>query len=98
MREFVLMAHYEVKDGSPEVLIDAGLLESATVLRDEEGCRAFEILASTDNDKKGLFYEVYVDEASFEAHKQTVHFSAFFDAIKELTVEWTVSRYWRLSR
>ncbi len=97
MREFVLIAEYEVKDGSPDVLLDAGLRESQAALRDEGGCRAFAILASNDGDNKGLFYEVYDDEAAFEKHRKTPHFSAFFSAIEGLTVEWTVSCYWRLS-
>ncbi|HEY5701300.1 MAG TPA: antibiotic biosynthesis monooxygenase family protein [Gammaproteobacteria bacterium] len=96
-REFVLIAHYEVKEGSPRVLLDAGLRESAAALETEEGCRVFEILASSDGDNKGLFYEVYDDEAAFEEHKKTPHYKEFFTAIENLTVEWTVFRYWRLS-
>lgn len=97
-REFVLIAQFEVKEGSPSVLLDAGVLESEAALRDEKGCRTFEILTSSENDSKGLFYEVYDDEAAFEQHKLTPHFAKFFSAIEELAVEWTVSRYWRLSR
>ena len=97
MQEFVLVARYEVKDGSPEEVVDAALIESEAALRDEEGCRAFDILASSEDDGKGLFYEVYDDEAAFEEHRETPHYSVFFSAIEDLTVEWTVSRYLRLS-
>ena len=98
MREFVLIAQYEVKDGSPDEFLKAALIESEAVLKNEEGCRTFEILESDDEKSKGLIYEVYVDEEAFEKHKETPHYSAFFSAIDNIDVEWTVSRYWRLSQ
>jgi len=98
MREFVLIAQYEVTDGSPDELLKAALVESEAVLDNEEGCRTFNILESEENRNRGLFYEVYVDEEAFEKHKETPHYSAFFSAIENIDVEWTVSRYWRLSQ
>ncbi|MDH3375586.1 MAG: antibiotic biosynthesis monooxygenase [Gammaproteobacteria bacterium] len=98
MQEFVLVARYEVKDGSPEEVVDAALIESEAALRDEQGCRAFDIMASSGDDSEGLFYEMYDDEAAFEEHRETPHFSAFFSAIEDSTVEWTGPRYLRLSR
>jgi quinol monooxygenase YgiN len=56
------------------------------------------VLESSEDENKGLFYEVYDDEEAFEKHKKTPHFSALFTTIEDITVEWTVSRYWRLSR
>ena len=98
MKEFVLIAHYEVKAGSPEDLKKAALIEAEAVLKNEEGCRTFEILEDKNDENRGLFYEVYVDEEAFESHKATPHFSDFFSAIEHIEVEWTVSRYWRLSQ
>ena len=58
MREFVLKAEFEVKVGAPEILLNAGLREGVAVLRDEPGCRVFDIVVSSEGDHKGFFYEV----------------------------------------
>lgn len=53
MREFVVVAPFEIKNGSPDDLLRAALVEAEAVLRNEEGCRAFDILESEEGRHKG---------------------------------------------
>ena len=96
MREFVLIVNFDVRQGDVELLLDAGRFESIAALRDEQGCRAFDVLIDSANSHKGCFYEVYDDEAAYKKHRQTPHYFAFFTAIESLDIEWDKSCYWRL--
>ncbi len=98
MREFVLIAEFEVKEGAPEILINAGLREGAAVLHDEPGCRVFDIVVSGDGDHKGLFYEVFDDEVAREKHRESPHLVEFRSAIEALTIEWEVTYFWRVTQ
>ena len=49
---------------------------SASV-RDEPGCRQFDVVVP-DGEPDGVFlYEIYDDSAAFDAHKKTTHFASF---------------------
>ena len=43
----------------------------------ERGCRHFDVLESREEADRVLLYEVYEDEAAFEAHVQSPHFDEF---------------------
>ncbi len=53
------------------------LANSHAAVRDEPGCRQFDV--ATDPDRPGdvFLYEVYDDAAAFAAHKTTPHYAAF---------------------
>ena len=43
----------------------------------ERGCRRFDVIESREEADRVLLYEVYEDEAAFEAHVQSSHFDEF---------------------
>jgi quinol monooxygenase YgiN len=53
------------------------VLENARAARKEPGCRQFEVLVDTKDKAKVMLFEVYDDEAAFEAHQQTPHFKKY---------------------
>ena len=61
------------------------MAENAQASRDhEEGCRRFDVCRPRDVASRVFLYEIYDDEAAFQAHLQTVHFKSFAAATKEM--------------
>jgi quinol monooxygenase YgiN len=58
--------------------LEALLVEQAGVVRAAEpGCLVYRVHRSTTDPELFLFYEMYVDEAAFEAHRGAAHLAAF---------------------
>ena len=54
------------------------LQEQAAVVRDREpGCMMYRVHRSTKDAELFLFYEMYVDDAAFEAHSRSSHLAGF---------------------
>jgi autoinducer 2-degrading protein len=47
--------------------------------KDEPGCLRFDVIQDRDDANRFYFYEVYIDEAALEAHRQTPHFKRYFE-------------------
>jgi autoinducer 2-degrading protein len=76
---FVLVVNVEIKSDQVDRFM-AMALENAKAARETEpGCRQFDILVDPSDRKKVMFYEVYDNEAAFQAHQQTAHFKKYFD-------------------
>jgi (4S)-4-hydroxy-5-phosphonooxypentane-2,3-dione isomerase len=79
MAAFVLAVNLEIKRDDVDRFM-AMALENAKATRETEpGCRQFDVLVDPKDRTKVMFYEVYDDEAAFEAHQKTAHFKAYFD-------------------
>jgi autoinducer 2-degrading protein len=52
--------------------------------RDEAGCRRFDVCRPRDRENRVFLYEIYDDEAAFQAHLESRHFLAFAAATKEM--------------
>ena len=46
-------------------------------MRDEPGCRQFDVVTPDGGADRVVLYEIYDDAAAFEAHKHTPHFASF---------------------
>lgn len=76
---FVLVVNLEIKAGEVDRFM-AMALENAKASRETEpGCRQFDVLVDPNDRTKVMFYEMYADEAAFQAHQQTAHFKNYFD-------------------
>jgi autoinducer 2-degrading protein len=53
-------------------------------LQDEPGCRRFDVATLRDGSARVFLYEIYDDEAAFQAHLLTAHFKAFATATKAM--------------
>ena len=79
MSAFVLVVNLQIR---PDVIDEfmSRALENAKASRDTEpGCRQFDVLVDPQDPTKVVFYEVYDNEAAFEAHQQTPHFKKYFE-------------------
>jgi len=61
--------------------------DSICSVRDEPGCVRFDVLQDADDPDHYYFYEVYHDEAAFQAHTQTPHLARWRAAAAECVAE-----------
>jgi quinol monooxygenase YgiN len=82
---YVVAAHWRAKEGKAERL--AALIEElAPPSRGEPGNRFYQAQRSVDDPQLFFLYEQYADEAAYEAHMATEHFTRLVkeEAIPEL--------------
>jgi autoinducer 2-degrading protein len=67
----------------------AGALEDARgSQQDEPGCLRFDVIQDDADPNKIYFYEIYKDDAAFEAHLKAPHFPAW----RDLPADWFVGQ------
>ena len=93
MPSFVVVAQFQVAPRDLDRFVAAARTEALAVMRSERGCQRFDVVTNREDPGRGLFYEVYDNEAAFEAHQETPHFDAFFEAIDGLEVSWSTAGY-----
>jgi quinol monooxygenase YgiN len=76
---FVLVVNVEIKPEEVDRFMPMALENAKASRETEPGCRQFDILVDPNDRTKVMFYEVYADEAAFQAHQQTAHFKKYFD-------------------
>ncbi|MDH0335044.1 putative quinol monooxygenase [Metapseudomonas otitidis] len=73
---YCLLLKTQLKPGSLEAFMEAMRINVAASVRDEPGCLVFDVLRDRSDPDRVWLYEVYTDEAAFEAHMRTPHFLA----------------------
>jgi quinol monooxygenase YgiN len=77
MSKFVLTVGLVLKADHVDRLMSM-ILENAKAARETEpGCRQFDVLVDPKDRTRVMLYEVYEDEAAFQAHQQTPHFKRY---------------------
>ncbi len=87
---FILMVTFQIKPDKREVFLQAATEDARSSVTNEPGCLRFDVLQDTDDQDRFHFYEVYRDEAAFEAHTQTPHLLRFREATADLASAPTV--------
>lgn len=73
---YVLQVTIRIKPENVDAFMKKAL-ENAMAARKEPGCRQFEVLVDPNDRTKIMLFEIYDDEAAFEAHQQTPHFKKY---------------------
>lgn len=77
MDGYAIMVRFDLKPGT-RARFEALVRENAAAsVRDEPGCRRFDVLRPRDGADRVVLYEIYDDRAAFEAHLETPHFASF---------------------
>ncbi len=84
---FALMVSLRVKSEVREKFLQAIEDDSICSVRDEPGCLRFDVLQDREDPDRYYFYEVYRDEAAFQAHLQTPHLARWRKASEEVLAE-----------
>lgn len=77
MSPYAIIVDFRLKPGMRAAfrrLIDINARQS---MRDEAGCRRFDVLEPTGEDDRILLYEIYDDRAAFAVHLESPHFARF---------------------
>ena len=80
---YVIVAPIQIKEGYKERFVEAMLDDARGSVRDEPGCLRFDVVQDGGDSNRIWLYEVYVDEAAFEAHLKTPHFIKWRDTVKD---------------
>ena len=84
---FGIFASIKIKSDQRESFL-AGITENAKLsVKDEPGCLRFDVLRDDEDEDRYLLYEVYMDEAAFDAHLETPHAQRALKASKEWGVK-----------
>jgi (4S)-4-hydroxy-5-phosphonooxypentane-2,3-dione isomerase len=89
---FVVVVEFHLKEGVRSQfrrLIDANADAS---VRSEPGCVQFDVLEPEGDGDRVLLYEVYMDKAAFDEHRQTEHFRTFASQSEVLCLKKSVTR------
>jgi autoinducer 2-degrading protein len=87
---YVIIVEFTVKPGAMPDFMPLILENAERSLRDEPGCRRFDVL--TGEDGRVILYEIYDDEAAFRAHCRSPHFHRFDEASRSLVAAKRVER------
>jgi (4S)-4-hydroxy-5-phosphonooxypentane-2,3-dione isomerase len=80
MTPLVIYVEFTVKRDAVERFREAILANARHSLRDEPGCRRFDVLFSAEEPARIMLYEIYESPAAFDHHVTTPHYAAFVAA------------------
>jgi quinol monooxygenase YgiN len=73
---YTVIATWVAREGEQDNVADI-LRANARATQAEPGCREFTVLRERDEPRVFVLYEVYDDEAAFEAHRESEHFKHY---------------------
>ncbi len=72
-----VVAEVRAAKGKGDALAALLTEQAAAVRKAEPGCLVYRAHRSTDDPEFFCFYEMYVDDAAFEAHRKAPHLAAY---------------------
>ena len=93
MGGFVILADFALKPGATAAFLEQVGRNAAASVKDEPGCRRFDVITPEDADDRVVLYEIYDSREAFEAHRGTPHFAAFQRATESLIAASTIGRF-----
>lgn len=78
MSELVLVVNIKIKPENVSKFMGE-VLANARAARAEPGCLQFDVLVDREDPTKVMLYEIYRDDAAFEAHQQTAAFKHYLE-------------------
>jgi (4S)-4-hydroxy-5-phosphonooxypentane-2,3-dione isomerase len=89
---FALVVSFQVKPDKRDQFLAAAEDDSICSVRDEPGCFRFDVIQDQNDPNRFTFYEVYQDDAAFQAHAQTPHFARWRAVAGEVQVDGSTVR------
>ena len=93
---FVIIAEFDVKPDGLERFLELARDDASASVEKEPGCHQFDVTVEQSEPNRVVLYEVYDDEAAFNAHLQMPHLATFRDGIEPLVVDRKVRRLTRV--
>src|SRR5262249_4266950 len=92
MAAFALLVEFGIKPGAMEQFRPLMLENARLSLRDEPGCRLFDVLTMQDDANQIVLWEIYDDAKAFDAHVASPHFKKFAAATGDMIATRSVRR------
>ena len=97
MGPFVLVVEFEVNPENLDRFHELIAENARKSVANEPGCRQFDVMRAHDQANRVLLYEVYDDQAAFEAHAKMPHVAEFFREAKPMLLEQKARRLERVT-
>ena len=94
---FVVCVEFEIMPRHLDDFLAAMLKNAAQSHSLEAGCQQFDVCQGQQNPNTVFLYEIYDDEAAFEAHKAARHYHEFNHAIDGMVVKKSVCLWQNIS-
>jgi autoinducer 2-degrading protein len=88
---YTIVVDLELHPNSVEQFVELVMANAQSSLKNELGCRRFEVHRVPDNPSRIVLYEMYDDRGAFERHLAMPHFGKFDEASKRLVVSKSVT-------
>ncbi len=85
---YAVTVHIVIKPEFTSAFREKMLINARASRSSEPGCRQFDVTVLPEDSNHFFLYEIYDDEAAFDAHRTTTHYREFIDA----TAPWIVSK------
>jgi len=89
---YAITVDFRLKAPSRDRFLSLVRENAAASLRDEKGCRRFDVCVARDGAARVFLYEIYDDEAAFDAHLATAHFKVFAAATEGMVESREIAR------
>jgi quinol monooxygenase YgiN len=93
MSKLVVLVEIALKAGGAAAFAPLIGANAAATLT-EPGCRQFDVCTDPGSADRFVLYEIYDDEAAFQAHMRTPHYLEFAASAKPLIDTISVRRLW----
>ena len=92
---YAVIATWVAKEGEEDAVARI-LRENAVATNAEPGCREFSVYREKGEPRTFVLYEVYEDEAAFQAHRESDHFKRYVldDAVANGRLEQRFARFY----
>ena len=97
MANFVLIVEFELKPEDADRFHGLIAENARASVANEPGCLQFDVVRPQDTPSRLFLYEVYADQAAFDAHIKMPHVAAFFAQAKPMIVSQKATRLDRLT-
>jgi len=84
---------FQIKAEVVEDFLPLMIANAEASLKDEPGCRKFDVCTDPDRPGDVFLYELYDDADAFQAHLQTHHFKSFDAKVAGMIAQKTVRTY-----
>ena len=90
---FAVCVTFRIKPDHMARFLPLTLANAQTSLRDEIGCRRFDVLTDPSRPDEVFLYELYEDAAAFDVHLASDHFHAFDKAVGDMIAQKDIRTY-----
>jgi len=89
MSSLVLLVELTIDPNQMEAFLTRARQHRTNVLKNEPGCRGFELLVPVDSGNTVFLYEVYADQAAIDHHMETPYMKQYLEDTGSMIVDRT---------